>query len=595
MNRAGHVGPVASRIGSLGAILGFWIGAAVLTGLLHGAELVVARMSGGLAWFSREFLWMSPVAYALVMAPGALVLGMLAIIVRRRWVLPFSAACFVVVGVFGLLLPYSQVSRISSLILALGAGVVAARAVNANAAGWMRCAHVAAIAGPALVIILAPAQRLMLRSRESRAVAALPDAQPDATNVLVIILDTVRAASMSLYGNPQPTTPRLEEWSRSATVFDWAFSPAPWTLPSHASMFTGEWAGEQSGDWERPLDRTFPTLAEHFRDRGYLTAGFVGNMHYTAWDSGLRRGFAHYEDYLVSRRQLLRSSSYTQTALFDQLRDAATLGDMARVVMRPNLAIDIKHKFALKRGDRITDAFLDWQAANSTRPFFAFLNYFDGHQPYYAPPPFRRFTGEKGLGEYLSAIAFLDAEIDRVLVTLKERGVLDKTLVIVTSDHGELFGFKGLSGHANNLYINTLRIPLFIRLPGRVPEGLRATAPVTLRDLSATVIDLAAPGPAPAPGGSLAAAWTGRGLISPVLAEVTKARNVPANYPTALGDMQTLIDDRWQLIRNGDDRLELYEYRVDTLQERNLAGSDSAAAVLAAMRQRLLELLRPPR
>jgi hypothetical protein len=120
VNRNGHDRLSASRLGWLGAVLGFWIAAAVLTGLLHGAELLVARMSGGLAWFSREFLWMSPIAYALVMAPGALVLGVLAIIVRRRWVLPFSALCFVVVGVFGFLLPYSQLSRISSLILALG-------------------------------------------------------------------------------------------------------------------------------------------------------------------------------------------------------------------------------------------------------------------------------------------------------------------------------------------------------------------------------------------------------------------------------------------------------------------------------------------
>ena len=596
VTRTGPDRLTVSRGAWLGAILGFWIAAAAITGFLHGIELLVARYGfGRLVWFSREFAWMSPIAYALVMAPGAVVLAALSVAIRRTWVLSFSAAAFVAVGVFGLLLPYSQIARLSSLILALGVAIVMARAVDARPAVWIRRSRIAAFAGAAAVVVIAPGQRVLTAVRESRAMSRLPAAPASATNVLVIILDTVRAASMGLYSPAESTTPRLKEWSRSGIVFDWAFSPAPWTLPSHGSIFTGVRAGDQSGDWERPLDRTLPTLAERFRDRGYLTVGFVGNMHYTAWDSGLPRGFAHYEDYVVNRGQLLRSSSYTQTSLFEQLRDAKNLGAITRTLVNPDLSIDLKHRFEPKHGDAVTDAFLEWQAANRNRPFFAFLNYFDAHQPYYAPAAFRHFPGPRGLSSYRAAIAFLDAEIDRMLVALRERGVLDQTLVIVTSDHGELFAFKGMNGHAHNLYLNTIHVPLLIRLPGRVPGDVRVAQPVSLRDLAATIMDLVASDAPPLPGTSLATTWTGSGFPGPVLAEVTRAKNIESRYPTSRGDMVTLLDDRWQLIRNGDGRFELYDYHADTLQEHDLAAGDSAGALLAAMRQRLQDLLRSHR
>lgn len=577
----------------LGAVLAFWISAAILTGFLHGVELLVARHAlGQLAWFSREFAWMSPLAYALVMAPGVALLALLAVAIRQRWVLAVAAASLVTVGAFGLLLPYSQISRFASLVLALGVGVGVARGVKANPALWIRRARACAVAGIVAIVVMAPGQRALRNLRESRAVSTLPAADTSAPNVLVIILDTVRAASMGLY-SPDSTTPRLSEWSRSATVFDWAFSPSPWTLPSHGSMFTGAWANDQSGDWERPLDQALPTLAERFGARGYHTGAFVANMHYTAWDSGLPRGFARYEDYVVNGEQLVLSSSYAQTPLFKRLVSAAPLGEKLGALLNPNLAIDPKHRFSMKRGDAVSKAFLDWQASRGDRPFFAFLNYFDAHQPYYAPPAFQRFGRQPGLDEYRGAIAFLDAEIDRVLVTLRERGQLDRTLVVVTSDHGELFAFKGMNGHAHNLYLNTIRVPLLIRFPGHVPGGRRVSQPVTLRDLAATVTSLTTPDAPPFPGSSLEAAWNGA-PTSPALAEVRRAPNIDRRYPTSRGDMQSLLDDRWQLIRNGDGLLELYEYRSDSLQERNLA-TDTTAAVVSGIRQRLRDLTRSAR
>ena len=107
-----------------------------------------------------------------------------------------------------------------------------------------------------------------------------------------MVLDDVRADSMSLYGHDRPTTPRLEQLSRDAVVFDAARSTASWTLPSHASMFTGQWPHRTSIDWNLGLDRTHTTLAEWLAGRGYATAGFVANTYYCNARYGLDRGFA---------------------------------------------------------------------------------------------------------------------------------------------------------------------------------------------------------------------------------------------------------------------------------------------------------------
>ena len=129
--------------------------------------------------------------------------------------------------------------------------------------------------------------------------ASRPLPPGDPPNVLLITLDTVRADHLSLYGYGRPTSPVLERLARLGIRFDEARAPAPWTLPSHASMFTGRWHHELSVDWMTPLDKKYPTLAEYLGSRGYATAGFVANLFACSYDSGLSRGFTHYEDYIL--------------------------------------------------------------------------------------------------------------------------------------------------------------------------------------------------------------------------------------------------------------------------------------------------------
>ena len=109
--------------------------------------------------------------------------------------------------------------------------------------------------------------------------------------------DTVRAGNLSLYGYNRPTTPNLERLAGRGVRFDLAFSTSPWTLPTHASLFTGKWPHQLGVGWKSPLRDKVPTLAEYLASQGYDTAGFVANLEYCTRETGLARGFAHYEDF----------------------------------------------------------------------------------------------------------------------------------------------------------------------------------------------------------------------------------------------------------------------------------------------------------
>ena len=213
-------------------------------------------------------------------------------------------------------------------------------------------------------------QRLVLA--EGQTLAALPRPAKGAPNVLLVVLDTVRADHLGLYGYARPTSPNLDRLATRGVVFDEARSAAPWTLPSHASLFTGRWPHELGVSVKRPLHEDFPTIAGYLSDHGYATAGFVGNTYFCNSWFGLANGFAHYEDYyeanvLVSPLEALRCSA---------------LGRFLVGLIGPSY--NARHGSAnfLKDAERLNADFLAWQSAHPGRPFFAFLNYVDGHDPY---------------------------------------------------------------------------------------------------------------------------------------------------------------------------------------------------------------------
>jgi arylsulfatase A-like enzyme len=417
--------------------------------------------------------------------------------------------------------------------------------------------------------------------------------------VILIVLDTVRAQSLSLYGYGRDTTPNLTRIAARGIRFDRAFSTAPWTAPSHASMFTGKLPHEMTVNWNRPLDQSSPTLAGTLAARGYATAGFVANTTYCSYETGLDRGFAHYEDYDVSLAEILSCSAIVQRTLnfahhHPVLARRLGLGELAG--SRRKCAARINHDF------------LSWLDRNSGRPYFAFLNYFDAHHPFVPPlaesqalPPLGRTPATPGEMRLLrdwwerdkrnldprdlelvrdcydQCIASLDLHVGRLFDELERRDLLRETIVVITSDHGEHLGEHGLFGHGCSLYLPEIHVPLIVVAPGIAPEGRVVKEPVSLRDIPGTVDDLLGPqgtGTGVFPGRSLAVTWSGAAVAAvPVVSEIDAPPEADPNHgrsPSSRGPMTSLIDGHKHVIKNGDGREERYDLDEDADEAHDL-------------------------
>lgn len=459
----------------------------------------------------------------------------------------------------------------------------------------------------AVVILVSGGALLVAAVRERRLIGRLGPAAGDAPNVLLLILDTVRAASMGLYGYEHDTSPNLARTAGEGVRFDWAFAPSPWTLPSHASFFTGRWPHELSADWATPLDRRDPTVAEAFSRAGYATGGFAANYSYLMRESGLARGFHRWQPFPASLAEVIVSSSVGQWI--------ATSRPLRRLVGSQEV-------LGRKSARAVNGEFVDWlDRLPEGRPFFGVLNYYDAHEPYLPPASFRDRFGKGAIpvhpgtffapryvllppGErrsqdprvraahraaYDGAIAYLDAEIARLLGDLAHRGILEHTIVVVTSDHGEGMGERDRFVHGTDLYSPTVRVPLLIRFPARIAPGQVVVEPVSLRDLAATLVDLADlpdslrvfPGVSLLPGASP----VGLGSApSPVLLSVWPWENTSQR---SFG----LVEGDWHYIRTHKGAEELYRYRLDSMEVAGQPEAAEHALVMRAMRSRLDALI----
>jgi arylsulfatase A-like enzyme len=332
-------------------------------------------------------------------------------------------------------------------------------------------------------------------------------------NVLVIVMDTVRADHLSLYGYQRDTSPNLKALAQDAMVYTHAQSATDITLTSHASLFTGmypSWHGAYcqvpEAAYGRPLSKNVPTLAEILRGQGYTTMGVAANL-YLRSAFGLDRGFQEFrierpvpmltdENRCQLRRPMRRLLNLvTDTAQFDRLNNSAE---------------DINDEFFSTLDGRVK------LGAGPQAPFFGFINYMDAHFPYIPPAPWdRKFPGKastltkdyleaeqfaiaKGgdipadyapycISQYDGGIAFLDAQIGRVIAGLKLRGLYDNTMIVVTSDHGEAFGERHSVEHGNSPYQNLLHVALMVKYPKSAHKG-RVDTPVGLIDVAPTVL-----------------------------------------------------------------------------------------------------------
>ena len=561
-----------------------------------------------------QVVWMTPAADVLLFA-GLALLALPLLPLARDASLRLAASGLALVAAVGVLGVEHWNYPIGGFVLALGIGVAVGRLAADAPERFFRLARRTVPALTALTFVLGLGYNVVVRVREARALAGLPAVRAGAANVLLLIWDTVRADDLDLYGFALPTSPELDSLARSGVTFDHAIATAPWTLPSHASMFTGRYRRELNAGWLTPLGSRSPTLAQVLARRGYQTAGFVANLIYTSYEFGLDRGFVHYEDYEVTPAQFALAASLVR--LVSNNRIVRHLAGNWQIIGR-------------KRADDINDELFAWLdgGRRTDRPFFVFLNEFDAHEPYYPPPPFDtrfgngpryhgwqydnttnaaaipqrwRLTAREVAAEharYDGGIAYMDSRLGRLLAGLRRRGLLDNTIVIVAADHGEEFGHHGVYAHAHSLYLPAVHVPFVIAWPHGVPAGRRVAEPVSPADLPATVTDLLDMPQAPFPGRSLARFWDPATPGHPgeqhlAISELQgSAGGDPVWYPVHAGDLTAVVDRSFELIRSRRGEI-LFDISRDPREDHDLAADAAYAGVRARLDAQLTPFTNP--
>jgi arylsulfatase A-like enzyme len=576
-------------------MLAVWF--ALVTGLSESAWFALQRFClGNFIFAGNHVFWMAPAVQVVTASIICLPLCVLAWR-TRHCTEDLAVLVFAFLATFNIILMFPKLLFVAQFLLAAGIAVQCSKWTQrrpGQAMSWVKRSLwwlLAAVAIVAAVTILRPA----ISERSAR--RALPPSPQAAPNILLIVLDTVRADAIDLGASDEDTrTPNLQRLAREGFVFSRAHSTSPWTLPSHATMLTGRLPRELSTGWYAAMNDEYPTIAEWLRDRGYRTGAFVGNARYCGSETGLDRGFMHYDDYDVSFGNLLLATAWGRKIAHNSSFMSGC--GFSSVVGRRNAATI--HRNAIR-----------WIQNDSTAPYFALINLFDAHDPYIAPPAFRSINAvtedervllrhwwivdKQGITDdqaqfqhqaYRDCVAYLDHEIGRLLAQLRQHGRLENTVVIVTSDHGEHFGDHELYGHGNSLYQPAIHVPLIIwRSTPDLPSG-QTDAIVSLCDISATIADFAASNSSvPFPGGTLARFWAPSEATHQATHHETAVQSeieIPARWPACggrspifRGAMKSVIWQGFKYIRNGDDVEEVYHLAKDPQEIHNLADSIS--------------------
>ena len=397
---------------------------------------------------------------------------------------------------------------------------------------------------------------------------ALVEPAARAPNVLLLVMDTVRADRCGFLGYERATTPHLDRFAARGVTYTNAWSPSRWTVPSHASLFTGllPASHECRPSLGTTLRQDVPTVAETLQDAGYATAAYVSNPAFDM-DPGLLRGFG-----VVRRVYGLERPPGAAAPLCDELHG------MARAWVHSTL-----------RGER---------------PFFLFVNDVDPHSPYQPHPDQqqrlvredatlaeiaagRRYDAAVAIAHnfdrerlrpralailsdlYDAEIATIDMFVGKFLTELERDGALENTLVIITSDHGEYLGSHGLLDHMHGQHQEVLRVPLLISGAGAAAAATRVDDIVRLEDIAPTILEVCgvAP-PAPVEGRSLLLALPGRVARgeSPFNPFALSPGDVAPEAPAAIPRVRpckSVARGTWHLIAYDDGTSELYDRSQD--------------------------------
>jgi choline-sulfatase len=289
-------------------------------------------------------------------------------------------------------------------------------------------------------------------------------------SIILITLDTTRADRMGFLGSKRGLTPNLDMLAKQSVVFTRAYSQIPLTTPSHAVLLTGTYPQFNHLDGLiQPLRKDLPYVPDLLHQRGYHTAAFVGAMVLDAATDaapGFDRGFDVYD------------------ADFHN----------------PQPGEDRYHSLE-RRAEDVANRAMGWLSQNSQGPFFLWMHFYDAHEPYDPPGPFKaHYASEPYDGE----IAYTDSVVGSVMDVLQRHGLYQNTVIAIAADHGEAFGEHGEKFHGMFLYDETIHVPLLLKLPGEKFAGKRVEARVALADVAPTVLEAASvPVPAVMQGWSL--------------------------------------------------------------------------------------------
>jgi arylsulfatase A-like enzyme/Tfp pilus assembly protein PilF len=376
-----------------------------------------------------------------------------------------------------------------------------------------------------------------LSAEVSRWIAPL---KPSDLNVLLFTFDTTRADHIGCYGYPLIQTPNLDALAAEGVRFQNVTAQCPLTLPSHSSIFTGTYpfyhGVRDNGGFYLEEDRV--TLAEVLRQAGWSTSAFIGAF---VLDSrwGISQGFDYYYDNFDFAK-------YKKISLDSVQRE----------------------------GGEVIKAFFEWFEKNAPKKFFSWIHLYDPHTPYEPPEPYRTQYGGQEYGLYDGEIAYADSLVGRVLESLRQKNLLEKTVVIVVGDHGESLGEHHESSHGFFIYDATLSVPLIIRIPSAALRGKTIAAQVRNIDLMPTICDLLGlTAPADVQGESLLPLIAGRsaGPEREVYSESYYPR-----YHYGWSELKSLRTANYKFIQAP--RPELYDLILDPREQNNIFGRESSLA-----------------
>jgi arylsulfatase A-like enzyme len=587
--------------------IGLAVGFGLASGLAEGLLFLLFQRLQWLNWSSQStpvdanILWAAPIMNLVLFVLIGLILWLALGWVRR---IPWTASIiglFATLTAYDLLVETGRILRPSVALLSIGIGTVVyrwvRRDVETRAAVVGRALKPIAVLAGVLSLAVVPGGAIWERYQLWR----LPEPSPNTPNVLLIVLDTVRADRFGSYGYDRLTTPFLDRLAGQGVRYENAIAPSSWTLPSHATLFTGRFPYEHGAMLNVPLSTRFPTLAEVLAARGYATVGIASNNGMLSKGFGLARGFIHCENEFFS--------------LFDSARRTVFGREIEH---RLDGTVDHDPRLDRLQAPEVNARFLAWVDSHPGRRFFAFLNYMETHEtrlppfevarrfsptpeaisaPYtpavswarHAPRPDRQQLSDA----YDASLAYLDSQLEILFDRLRSRNLDRDLLVVITSDHGESLGERGIFQHRSSLYDEQIRVPLFIRFPGRIAAQSLVARPVSLRDVPATILSVAVGDESALPGRSLLRLLTDdRAEMSPIWSELegTPYPGVNKAWPVAQGWVKSVVTDQWHFILQQNGKTELFPWLGHVLDGTNAAADPSHRELVSSFRDELLKL-----